>query len=144
MTWRINHKLLEDVSLAPHATKRGRSSQVSFINSALWAVPIPEQPDSSSSMLATTLSSASGGEDVCIMRRENRLVKTYVVIILRHYICDSSVSFQPSSHPLAHGSLAKTVSQLARFDHCDDGLARRLSTGCFTAPILKTKTEGFC
>jgi len=39
-------------------------------------------------MLATTLSSASGGEDVCIMRWEIRVVNKYVVFIFKHYICD--------------------------------------------------------
>lgn len=38
--------------------------------------------------MQTTLSSASGGEDVCIMLVENDVVNTYVVIIFMHYICD--------------------------------------------------------
>ncbi|KOX65727.1 hypothetical protein AA303_07400 [Pseudomonas psychrophila] len=50
-------------------------------------------------MLATTLSSASGGEDVCIMLGENRVVNTYVVIIFAHYICDWQVGFQYAGHP---------------------------------------------
>ena len=50
-------------------------------------------------MLTTTFSSASGGEDVCIMQKEKAVVNTYVVIISRHYICDSRVCFQLAGHP---------------------------------------------
>ena len=51
--------------------------------------------------MQTTLSSASGGEDVCIMLVENDVVNTYVVIIFMHYIYDWWVAFQHAGHPPA-------------------------------------------